>query len=111
MKNKQTALPLGVTASLIGLAVVFPESAHASAAGGGLPWENPLLTLTRSLTGPVAYGVSILAVIASGAALVWGAEINDFTRKILMLTLVIGMIVFAANFLSTLFNANAAGII
>ncbi len=108
MRNKANVLPLLGVALAVGL--LLPEHAHAAGAGGSLPWEGPIQTLTNSIKGPVAYGISLVAIVASGIALVFGAEISDFVRKMLMLTLVISIIVFATNFLSTMFGASGAGV-
>ena len=83
-----------------------PDVAWA-ASSGGLPWETPLQTLRDSITGPVAYAISLMGVVAAGAALVFGGEINDFIRRIIVLVLVISLIIFSTNILSTLFNAGA----
>jgi type IV secretion system protein VirB2 len=40
--------------------------------------------------------------------LVWGGEIGDFVRRIIMLTLAISLIVFSANILATLFSVSGA---
>jgi type IV secretion system protein TrbC len=89
-------------------ALLAPEIAMAtSSSGGGLPWEAPLTTLTNSIKGPVAYAISLMGIIAAGAMLVWGGEVNEFLRRLVMLILVISLIVFASNVLSTLFNAGA----
>ena len=86
-----------------------PEIAAASTGGGGgLPWETPLQTIRDSIAGPVAYAVSLMGIVVAGATLVWGGEINEFVRRIIMLVLVISLIVFAANILSTLFNVSGA---
>jgi type IV secretion system protein TrbC len=79
----------------------------ASSGGGGLPWETPLQTLRDSITGPVAYAISLMGVVVAGATLVFGGEINDFVHRIIMLVLVISLIIFSTNILSTLFNAGA----
>ena len=39
--------------------------------------------------------------------LVWGGEINEFARRLIMLVLVISLIILAGNVLTTLFNASA----
>ena len=41
------------------------------------------------------------------AALLFGGEINEFIRRIIMVVLVISLLVFAANILSTLFATGA----
>jgi type IV secretion system protein VirB2 len=82
-------------------------AATGGGGGGGLPWETPLQTIRASLTGPVAYSISLMGVVSAGATLVFGGEINDFVRRIIMLVLVISLLIFAAGIMSTLFNAGA----
>ncbi|RSV12393.1 conjugal transfer protein TrbC [Sphingomonas sp. ABOLF] len=92
------------------LAVMSALSSPAyagSSGGGGLPWESPLQTITQSITGPVAFAVSVIGVVAAGAGLIWGGEISGFTRTLIFVVLVIGLIVAATNILSTLFGVGA----
>lgn len=83
--------------SLIILAIFHPGAAQASTAGGSLPWDGPLTTLKNDLTGPVAFTISLLAMVACGAALVFGGEINEFIRRIIMLVLVVALITGVVN--------------
>jgi type IV secretion system protein VirB2 len=76
--------------------------------GGGLPWESPLQTLANSLTGPVALGISIIAMAAAGGTLVFGGELSEFTRKALLLVLAIAFLVGGAGFMSALFGVTGA---
>ena len=95
---------------IIGLVVAaaWPGLAHASATGsGGLPWETPLQTLETSIQGPVAYGVSLLGIVASGGMLVFGGEIAEFTRRVMYLVLVVAVIAGAASVMSTLFSSSS----
>jgi type IV secretion system protein VirB2 len=89
----------------LALAVLAPE-AIAGTGGGALPWESPLQTIADSISGPVAYAISLIGIVVAGAMLVWGGEINEFARRIIMLVLVISLIVFATQLLSTLFNVS-----
>lgn len=101
-------LKLGLIMSAIWF---IPDIAMAATSSGGggtsLPWETPLQTLSNSIKGPVAYAVSLMGIVAAGAMLIWGGEINEFVRRIIMLILVISLIVFASNILTTLFNSGA----
>ena len=109
MKNEGRFAILTKSAlSACAISLVLAEQAHAAAAGAGLPWEAPLQTITRSIQGPVAYGISLLSLIGCGGTLVWGGEINEFLRKGILLVLVISLIVFATNMMTTLFNTNGA---
>jgi type IV secretion system protein VirB2 len=88
--------------TLIVAAAFHPGAAHASTAGGALPWDGPLTTLKNDLTGPVAFTISLLAMVACGAALVFGGEINEFVRRIIMLVLVVAFITGVVNVASAL---------
>ncbi|OCX67835.1 conjugal transfer protein TrbC, partial [Acidithiobacillus thiooxidans] len=69
---------------------------------GTLPWDGPIQTLTSNLTGPVATGISVVAFLAAGAALVFGEELGGIAKKALYVVLGISMIVFGNNFMSDL---------
>jgi type IV secretion system protein VirB2 len=88
--------------------LLIPALAHATSTGGsGLEWETPLQKIRDSVTGPVAYAISLLGIVVTGAILVFGGEINEFVRRLIMLVLVISLMVFAADLLNTLFNKGA----
>lgn len=92
----------------VAISMLCAQHAEAATAGAGLPWEAPLQTIQRSIQGPVAYGISLLSLIGCGGTLVWGGEINEFLRKGILLVLVISLIIFATNLMTTLFNTNGA---
>jgi type IV secretion system protein VirB2 len=88
--------------------ILMPDAALASSSSSGsLPWESPLKTVSDSLTGPVAYAISLIGVVVTGAMLIFGGEINEFARRIIMLVLVIALLVSATNIMSSLFNSGA----
>lgn len=74
----------------------------------GMPWEGPLNTLKNSLTGPVAMAISLIAIVVCGCMLIFGGEIGDFARKLIMICLVVAIIVGASSVLSTLFGTTGA---
>ena len=88
-------------ASLFAFMLATLQAALAST-GGGLPWDTPLQTLQNDLTGPVATTVSVLALFAAGAALVFGEELGPFVRRALLLVVAIAFLVLGTNFLSAL---------
>ena len=87
------------TFPLLLVATVHPALAST---GGGLPWDTPLQTLQNDLTGPVATAVSVLALFAAGAALVFGEELGLFVRRALLLVIAIAFLVLGSNFLTAL---------
>jgi len=62
--------------------VLMPIKAYAAiAAGGALPWDQPLMTLQTDLQGPVAHAVTTAAIIGTG--LTWSfSEHGTGVRKL-----------------------------
>jgi type IV secretory pathway VirB2 component (pilin) len=89
------------------LSALSSPALASSSGGGGLPWETPLQTITTSITGPVAFSIAVIGVVAAGAGLIWGGEVSGFMRTIIYVVLVIALIVTATNILSTLFGVGA----
>jgi type IV secretion system protein TrbC len=86
---------------LLGVGLYGPSTARAATGGGGLPWEAPLTTLSNSITGPVAYGVSIIGIVGAGGILIFaGGQVNEFLRAVLFCVLVIAFIIAAKNTMS-----------
>jgi type IV secretory pathway VirB2 component (pilin) len=54
------------------MVLCIPRTAHAATGGAGLPWETPLTTLSNSVTGPMAYAVSLIGIVGSGGILILG---------------------------------------
>lgn len=86
--------------------LLSPELMAAGA--GGMPWEAPLVTIVTSVTGPVAFSISILGLVAAGAMLIFGGEISHFLKSMITLVLVISLLVFATGILTSLFGIGAA---
>lgn len=88
--------------------VLFSNCAFASeGSGGGLPYESWLGKLRDSLTGPVAFAVSIIGIIVAGAVLILGGDMNGFFRTLVFLVLVMALIVGANNLMSGFFGRGA----
>jgi type IV secretory pathway VirB2 component (pilin) len=80
------------------LLLIGAGTAHAAAGGGGLPWEAPLTTLSNSVTGPVAYGCSLVGLVGCGGVLIFaGRMINEFLRSVMFIVLVIAFMIAAKN--------------
>jgi type IV secretion system protein VirB2 len=85
---------------------LFPSLAQASSSSG-MPWEDPLSKIVDSVTGPIAFGISVLGVVVAGLALVFGGQLDGFIQKIAILALVISLIVLATNIMSSLFGVSS----
>jgi type IV secretion system protein VirB2 len=73
-----------------------------------LPWDNTLGALTGFLTGSVAKYISIVAIFVAGLALVFGEDLGQFARRMLMIVIAIAFLVGASSFAST-FVTDASG--
>lgn len=91
------------------LSAMFLVSADAAAGtGGGMPYEDPLKKIGDSITGPVAYWISVVGFVAAGAGLIFGgAEINSFFRSLIWLVLIVCIIIFAKNTLTSITGQGA----
>jgi type IV secretion system protein TrbC len=104
----KNAVPWLWPSMLFAAIALLPNLASAATAAGGITeWETPLTKVVTSITGPVAFGISAIGVVVSGGMLMWGGEINEFGRRIIMVVLVIALIVTATNLLQTLFGVGA----
>jgi type IV secretory pathway VirB2 component (pilin) len=102
-RNRPPLATLALAAAML----VTPGLAHATTTGGNLPWDTPLQTLETDIKGPVAYGLALLGIVASGGMLIFGGEISEFTRRIMYVVLVAAIILGAASLLTTLFTTAA----
>ena len=97
-------LALGVLALMLLLA----PDAHASAGtGGGLPYEDWLTKIRQSITGPVAFAISIIAIVAAGAMLIFGGDMNGFMKTLVFIVLVLAFVIAAQNMLSAITGTGA----
>ena len=67
-----------------------------------LPWEQPLTALQNSLTGPVAKAIGVIAMAISGGMLAFGGELNEFTKRIMMVVLALSVMLLASQFITAL---------
>jgi type IV secretion system protein VirB2 len=98
-----------VTPVISSMAALVSQVAHA---GPALPWDGPITTVVNNLTGPVATGISTVAFLAAGAALIFGGDdLGGIAKKLLYVVLGVALIVFGANFLSMIGLVNSGALI
>ena len=74
-----------------------------------MPYEEWLTTLRQSVTGPVAFAISIIGIVVAGGILIFGGELNGFFRTLIFLVLVMALII-GANNMTTFFGSAGAEI-
>ncbi len=93
---------------LLALFLLAPQHAFASeGTGGSLPYESWLTNLRNSVTGPVAFALSIIGIVVAGGILIFGGELNGFFRTLFFIVLVMAFLVGAQNMMGTFFGRGA----
>ena len=94
--------------ALLAFFLLAPQHAFASeGTGGSLPYEGWLTNLRNSVTGPVAFALSIIGIVIAGGVLIFGGDLNGFFRTLIFLVLVMALLVGAQNVMSTFFGRGA----
>jgi type IV secretion system protein VirB2 len=102
--NRKTVFYL----ALLALIVLAAQPAMASTGtGGSLPYESWLTSLQNSVTGPVAFALSIIGIVVAGGVLIFGGELNAFFRSLIFIVLVMALLIGAKNMMSTFFGQGA----
>lgn len=90
------------------LLLMAPDLSFASeGTGGGLPYEQPLSQLRNSVTGPVAFTLSLIGIIVAFGVLIFGGEISGFFKTIVFIVLLVATLVGAQNLMSQFFGRGA----
>ncbi|GJL95512.1 MAG: conjugal transfer protein TrbC [Hyphococcus sp.] len=85
--------------------LLLADNAQAAVgAGGALPYESWLVNLRNSVTGPVAFTLSIVGIVVAGGILIFGGELNAFFRTLIFIILVMALLVGANNIMTNLFQ-------
>jgi type IV secretion system protein VirB2 len=92
---------------ILAIACLASEPAYATGTSGGLPYEAWLTSLQNSVTGPVAFGLSIIGIVIAGGVLIFGGDLNGFFRTLIFLVLVMALLVGANNVMTSFFGAGA----
>jgi type IV secretory pathway VirB2 component (pilin) len=105
--DRNAVFYLGLLA-LLSVFLLAPHMALASeGTGGSLPYESWLTNLRNSVTGPVAFTLSLIGIVVAGGILIFGGELNGFFRTLIFIVLVMALLVGAQNMMGTFFGRGA----
>jgi len=106
--SRCSSSPAIILAALLLVTLLATSDANAAVGtGGSLPYESWLESLRNSITGPVAFALSMTGIVVSGGVLIFGGDLNGFFRTLIFLVLVMALIVGAENVMSTFFGRGA----
>ena len=104
----RVTLPYLLVGLLIAYLLLVPGHAYAAeGTGGSLPYESWLANLRNSVTGPVAFALSLVGIVVSGGTLILGGDLNGFFRTMIFVVLVMALLVGAQNMMSSFFGRGA----
>jgi type IV secretion system protein VirB2 len=90
-------------------ALLSLTAVHALAGGAGLlPWEQPLDRIADSMTGPVAYGLGVAGIFASGGSLLFHGDMGEFGRRGCQVGLAASVCCLAAPFMANVIGVTGA---
>jgi type IV secretion system protein VirB2 len=101
----RSLLVLGLIA--LSLLIVSSDAHAGTTVGGSLPYESWLTSLRNSVTGPVAFTLSLVGIVVAGGVLIFGGDLNGFFRTLVFIVLVMALLVGAQNMMTTFFGAAA----
>lgn len=104
--SRVTSFPV----SLFVLVFILSFGTVAEAAGSGMPWEAPLMSILESIEGPVARIVAVIIITITGLTLAFGETSGGFRR---LVQIVFGLsIAFAAtSFFLSFFSFGGGAVI
>jgi type IV secretory pathway VirB2 component (pilin) len=94
----------GLVFRLAGSTLAFLSASQAFALqAGGSPWEAAVNALKTSFTGPIATGLSLVAIVVGGLMFAYGE--GQSKRTFAGILFGVGMAIGAVNFMAWLFPA------
>jgi len=100
-RGLRAAVALGQVAIVVALLLIVADQAAASETG--MPWESPLNRILTSITGPVAKGLGVLAIVIAGLGIAFG-EGGSGVRRLLQVVFGLSIAFTASSFFLALFG-------
>ena len=100
------------TALVAGAMSLFPyqalaKMAEANAIFGGA--SNPIGQFIGFLTGGFAIGVAVIAIVVMGGMIIFGSDFGGFGRRVPMVLLGVGFVIFSVNVVQFLTGSDVSG--
>ena len=62
-----------------------------------MPWDGALTKIQTALTGSTARALGAIALAVSGGMLAFGGELNEFTKRLMMVVMAVSIMLLANN--------------
>lgn len=105
--HRRNWLYLAMTFLILWVILSSNYALAAEGTGGALPYETWLTNLRNSVTGPVAFALSIIGIVVAGGVLIFGGDLNGFFRTLIFIVLVMALLIGAQNIMGSFFGRGA----
>ncbi|HEY0114585.1 MAG TPA: TrbC/VirB2 family protein [Allosphingosinicella sp.] len=95
---------------LAAAAFVLLLAGPATAAGSGMPWEQPLQKVLESVQGPVAKIIAVIIIITTGLTLAFGETGGGF-RKLIQIIFGLSIAFAASSFFLSFFSFGGGALV
>jgi type IV secretory pathway VirB2 component (pilin) len=95
---------------LAAAAFVLMLAGPATAAGSGMPWEQPLQKVLESVQGPVAKIIAVIIIITTGLTLAFGETGGGF-RKLIQIIFGLSIAFAASSFFLSFFSFGGGALV
>ena len=100
-------LPERLALALATVPLLAADPALASATTGIFGGQNPLAVFVEFMTGPFAYALVILAILAAGGSLVFGGDFSGYSRRFVLVAVAGAAVILADDLVRSLFGGGA----
>ena len=106
--NTQRPERLSLLPAMTALMLLAACPAFATASTNLFGGQNPLQVFVNFMTGPFAYGLVIIGIVATGASLVFGSDFSGFARRMPLVAIAGGVVILADRVVNALFGGGSA---
>ena len=105
------SLALALAPAIVVFAATAASATTTANVGGGattaLPWDTTLSTLAAALTGNTAKIIAIIAIFIAGVALIFGEDLGQFAKRLLMIVIACAFLIGAGSFVTGFIGTGA----
>jgi len=110
MMQNRIAYARARAGQIAAFALVLMLAGPATAAGSGMPWEQPLQQVLESVQGPVAKIIAVIIIITTGLTLAFGETGGGF-RKLIQIIFGLSIAFAASSFFLSFFSFGGGALV
>ena len=109
--GRNLAIAAAMAPAIMLLAVDSAFAGGTNGTSSTLPWESALQNLSGALTGTTAKIICVIAIFIAGVALIFGEDLGQFAKRLLMIVIAAAFLVGAGSFVANFVTPSNGGLI